>query len=55
MILDAIQEDFHLVAKVARLKTKGRREMLNMKSFINYGNASTSSWRRNGKAHVLKR
>jgi methyl coenzyme M reductase subunit C len=38
-ILDAIEEDFHRVVKVARPKTKGRREMLNLVSSINYGDA----------------
>jgi hypothetical protein len=42
-ILDAIEEDFHRVKKVARLKIKGRREVLNLKSSINYGNASVPS------------
>jgi hypothetical protein len=65
-ILDAIEEDFHRVVKVARPKTKGRREMLNLVSSINYGDAkkkkkkkkkygdaSASSRQRKGKAHVL--
>jgi len=42
-ILDVIEEDFHRVKKVARLKIKGRREVLNLKSSINYGNASVPS------------
>jgi hypothetical protein len=49
-ISNAFEEDFHRVAKVACLKTKGRREMLNLKSSINYGNASASS--REGKARL---
>lgn len=52
-ILDAIEEDFHQVAKVARLKIKGRREIMNLKNSINYGDASASSQRRKHKAHVL--
>jgi hypothetical protein len=33
-ILDAIENDFHQVKKGTRLKTKGRREVLNLESFI---------------------
>jgi hypothetical protein len=39
-ILDAIEEDFHREAIVAHPKNKGRRELLNMKSSIDYGDAS---------------
>ena len=53
-ILDAIEEDFHLEVKVAHPKTKGRRELLNLESSINYGDASASSQRRKDKSHVLK-
>jgi hypothetical protein len=42
-ILDAIEEDFHRKVKVARPKTKGRRGLLNLKSSINYSDASASS------------
>jgi hypothetical protein len=42
-ILDAIEEDFHQVKKGVRLKIKGRREVLNLKSSINYGGASVPS------------
>jgi hypothetical protein len=52
-ILDAIEEDFHQVKNGTRLKIKGRREMLNLKSSINYGNASMPSRRRKGKTQVL--
>jgi len=52
-ILDAIEEDFHWVKKVAHLKTKGRREVLNLKSSINYDDACVPSRQRKGKAHVL--
>jgi hypothetical protein len=52
-ILDAIEEDFHRKVKVARPKTKGRRELLNLNSFINYGNVSTTSRREKDKAHML--
>jgi len=33
-ILDAIENDFHQVKKGMRLKTRGRREVLNRESFI---------------------
>jgi len=39
-ILDANEEDFHQVKKVARLKTKGKREVLNLKSSIKYDDAN---------------
>jgi hypothetical protein len=42
-IMDAFEEDFLRKVKVARLKTKGRREILNLASTINYGDASASS------------
>jgi len=48
-ILDAIEEEFHREKMIARQKTKGRRELLNL---INYGNASTPSRRWKGKAHM---
>jgi hypothetical protein len=41
--MDAFEEDFLRKVKVARLKTKGRREILNLASTINYGDASASS------------
>jgi U3 small nucleolar ribonucleoprotein component len=52
-IMDAFEEDFLRKVKVARLKTKGRREILNLVSSINYGDASASSWHRKGNAHML--
>jgi hypothetical protein len=52
-ILDAIEEDFILVKKGARLKIKGRRDVLNLESSIDYGDASMPSRRRKGKALVL--
>jgi hypothetical protein len=48
-ILDAIEEDFHRIKKVARIKIKGRREMFNLKSSINYGDASVPSRQRKRK------
>jgi methionine-rich copper-binding protein CopC len=50
---DAIEEDFLRIVKFACPKNKGRREVLNLNSFINYGDASVSSRRGEGKAHVL--
>jgi hypothetical protein len=52
-IMDAFEYEFFQKVKVARLKTKGRRKILNLVSTINYGDASASSWYRKGKAHVL--
>jgi len=52
-ILEAIEEDFHRGVKATRPKTKGRREVLNLVSSINYGDFSTSSHRRKGKAHIV--
>jgi hypothetical protein len=52
-IVDAIDEEFHRKTMVARQKTKGMRELLNLKSSINYGDASTPSWRWIGKAHMM--
>jgi hypothetical protein len=52
-ILDAFEEDFLLEVKVVRLKTKGRMEILNLVSSINYGDARASTRHRKGKAHML--
>jgi hypothetical protein len=51
-ILDAFEEDFLRKVKVVHLKTKGRREILNLVSSINYGDASASTRHRKCKAHV---
>jgi hypothetical protein len=40
---DAIEEDLLRIVKLARPKNKGRREVLNLNSSINYGDASMSS------------
>jgi hypothetical protein len=54
VIMDAFENDFFRKFKVARpKKTKGRREILNLVSTINYGDASASSQHRKGKVHVL--
>lgn len=49
-ILDAMEDEFHRDKIIARQKTKGRRELLNLKNFINYGIASIPSRRGKGKA-----
>jgi hypothetical protein len=50
---DAIEEDFLQIVKFARPKNKGKREVLNLNSSINYDDASVSSWRGKNNAHVL--
>jgi hypothetical protein len=52
-ILEAFEEVFHRGVKAAHPKTKGRREVLNLISSINYGDSSTSSGLRKGKAHMV--
>jgi 5-enolpyruvylshikimate-3-phosphate synthase len=52
-ILDALEEDIHREKMIARQKTKGKRKLLNLKSSINYGNASTSSRHWKGKALMM--
>jgi hypothetical protein len=39
-ILEGIEKDYHRGVKEARPKTKGRREVLNLASSINYGYSS---------------
>lgn len=51
-ILDAIEEEFHRVKMLARQKTKGKRELLNLKSSVNYGDVNAPSRCRKGKAHM---
>jgi hypothetical protein len=53
VLLDAIEEVFHWVNKGKRLKIEGRREIQNLKSSINYGDASVPSRSRKGKAQTL--
>ena len=48
-MLDDMEEDFLRVMDVARPSAKGKRELLNLKSSVNYGIASASSRRRKGK------
>jgi hypothetical protein len=49
-ILDAMEDEFHRDKMIARQKTKGKRELLNLKSSINYNVASAPSRREKGKA-----
>ena len=52
-ILEDIEEDYHRVVKVAHPKSLGKRVLLNLKSSINYGDASSSSRRGKRKAHIM--
>jgi hypothetical protein len=52
-ILEAIEEDFHWGVKAGCPKTKGKREILNLVSSINYGDFSASSRRRKSKSHMV--
>jgi hypothetical protein len=45
-----MEEEFQFFA---RQKSKGKRELLNLHSSINYGDANYRSRRRKGKAHML--
>jgi hypothetical protein len=47
------KEKFHQETMVAHQKTKGRGEVLNLKSSINYDNDCATSQRRKGKAHMM--
>jgi hypothetical protein len=49
-IQDAMEEEFQFFA---RQKSKGKRELLNLQSSINCGDANYPSRRRKGKAHML--
>jgi len=42
-IFDALEKEIHRDKMIARQKSKGKRELLNLKSSINYGDVSTSS------------
>jgi hypothetical protein len=52
-IRDAMEEDFQRVKMIARQKSKGKRELLNLHRSINYGDAKVSSRSRKGKAHMM--
>jgi hypothetical protein len=51
-IRDAMEEEFQREKMIARQKSKGKRELLNLHSSINYGDEKNHSRRRNGKAHL---
>jgi hypothetical protein len=53
-ILDAIEDEFYREKMIARQRIKGRRELLNLKSSINYGDASTPSRHWKCKVHMMK-
>jgi len=50
-ILDAPEEEWDKT--IARQKTKGKRELLNLKSSIIYGEMCAPSRREKGKAHIF--
>jgi len=49
-IRDAMEEEFQFFAYQ---KSKGKRELLNLQSSINYGDVNYPSRRKKGKAHML--
>jgi hypothetical protein len=51
VLSNAVEEDLHREVEVARPKSKGKRELFNLKSSVNYGDTYTSNQRRRGKAH----
>jgi hypothetical protein len=51
-IRDAMEEEFQRDKIIARQKSKGKRELLNLHSSINYGDDLVPFRRRKGKAHV---
>ena len=54
-LLDAIEEDFHKEVKDARAKYKGTKELLNLKSLVNYGDDITSNQQGKGKVQGRQR
>jgi hypothetical protein len=52
-IRDAMGEDFQREKMITRQKSKGKRELLNLHSSINYGDAKVPSRSRKGKAHMM--
>lgn len=52
--MEVFEEDYHWVVRVACPKSKGKRDLLNLKSSINYGDAISSSRCGKGKAHVMQ-
>jgi len=51
-IRDAMEEEFYQDKMITHQKTKGKRELLNLKSSINYGNTNAPSRRQKGKTHM---
>jgi hypothetical protein len=49
-IQDAMEEEFQLIA---RQKSTGKMKLLNLHSFISYGDVKNPFRRRKGKAHML--
>lgn len=47
------KEEFHRETMIACQKTKGRREVLNLKSSINYGDNYVTSRHQKGKAYKM--
>ena len=52
-LLNEVKENFLREMKVMQPRSKGKRELLNLESSINYGIASRPSRRRKGKTIVL--
>jgi len=52
-IREAMEEDFQREKMMARQKFKGKRELLNLHSSIDYGDAKVPSRSRKGKAHMM--
>jgi hypothetical protein len=52
-IRNAMEEDFQPEKMIARQKYKGKMELLNLHSSINYGDAKGPSRSRKGKAHLM--
>jgi hypothetical protein len=52
-IRDAMEEEFLREKMIARQKSKGKRELLNLQSSVNYGGTSDSSRCRKGKGLKL--
>jgi hypothetical protein len=52
-IRDAMEEEFQRDKMISRQKSKGKRELLNLHSFINYGNSKPFARSRKGKNLML--
>jgi hypothetical protein len=48
-----MEEDFQRDKMITRQKSKGKKELLNLQSSINYGNVEASFRRRKCKTHML--